>query len=198
MALSLRSPSLGVTQHPALWSPDFPRLPAKAGIRDYPTCSPCSILSAVLRTVKSILNHYPAGRDARYRSSSSTGIMKAYRAFVIMSTCVSVCPPGLRRLGSVAWAPSERYTSYFQLFSDGYQSYFLMVTSKLPRPNGLSSEIHRRGRFGTFGGLEVGSGSKPQQPGYQHRWKSLNPFVEHPDVIVKPHAFHSYTRFGSR
>ncbi len=27
MALSLKSPSLGVTQHPALWSPDFPQAP---------------------------------------------------------------------------------------------------------------------------------------------------------------------------
>jgi len=27
VALSLGSPPLGITQHPALWSPDFPRAP---------------------------------------------------------------------------------------------------------------------------------------------------------------------------
>ena len=30
VALSLKSPSLGVAQHPALWSPDFPRTPQQA------------------------------------------------------------------------------------------------------------------------------------------------------------------------
>jgi len=40
VALSLRSPSLGVTQHPALRSPDFPRTPPfVAGARDHPVCS---------------------------------------------------------------------------------------------------------------------------------------------------------------
>jgi len=35
VALSSESPPLGVTQHPALWSSDFPR----ARARDYPACS---------------------------------------------------------------------------------------------------------------------------------------------------------------
>ncbi len=41
MALALRSPLLGVAQHPALWSPDFPRSPPfSARDRDHPVYSP--------------------------------------------------------------------------------------------------------------------------------------------------------------
>ena len=64
--------------------------------------------------------------------------------------------------------------------------------------NTLLSEINRGRRFGTLRSLEVCPGGKPQQPGDKHSWKRLDPFVEHPDIIVEPHAFHSYTRFGSR
>ena len=39
VALALRSPSLDVIQHPALWSPDFPRPPQSAAAIAFPTHS---------------------------------------------------------------------------------------------------------------------------------------------------------------
>jgi hypothetical protein len=39
VALSCASPRLGVTQHPALWSPDFPPVPPWGGTSDHLPCS---------------------------------------------------------------------------------------------------------------------------------------------------------------
>ncbi len=45
VALSVGSPRLGVTQHPALWSPDFPQAPEQPGARDHPADSPYVIIT---------------------------------------------------------------------------------------------------------------------------------------------------------
>jgi hypothetical protein len=42
VALSLKSPSLGVTQHPALWSPDFPQARLK------PSPRPLNLLTQIM------------------------------------------------------------------------------------------------------------------------------------------------------
>ena len=76
VALSLRSPSLGVTQHPALWSPDFPRLPVKI---------PASATTRPTRPVPSYQRSLRGSKGPRIRCLAAR-TSKAYRSLPVMST----------------------------------------------------------------------------------------------------------------